>query len=163
MYLNYTDLIQESVEELACLEKRHRADPLADRLKMLRLLKSKAYRSRRPLAHLLGYSERQLQRWFDQYRQGGLKALIKRPGAGGSAERISPEAWKALESQMKAGEIARLNDAQRFLREHFTIGYSIGGLSHLFQRRKTKLKTGRPRNKKAQAAQQAAFKKTVSC
>jgi hypothetical protein len=39
--------------------------------------------------------------------------------------------------------------------------YSIGGLSDLFQRRKTKLKTGRRRNRRASTHEQEAFKKTV--
>lgn len=161
MYLNYTDLIEETPEQLTRLERARRGGPLADRLKMLRLLKAGAYRSRRALADVLGYSERQLQRWFDAYREGGLEALMVREEPSGRAEQITPEAWSALEAEMKAGCIAGLKDAQRFLRERFSIEYTIGGLSDLFRRRKTKLKTGRRRNKKASEAEQVAFKKPV--
>ena len=49
MYLNYAELIQEDPGELARLERRYRSGPLADRLKVLRLLKRRAYRSQ-PLA-----------------------------------------------------------------------------------------------------------------
>ena len=161
MYLNYTELIQEDPAELARLERRYRSGPLADRLKMLRLLKLGAYRSRRALSDVLGYSERHLQRWFNTYRTGGLAALLARERPSGRRERITPEAWAALEAEMKAGRVASLKEAQRMLEERFSIGYTIGGLSDLFRRRKTKLKTGRRRNKEASSEEQAAFKKPV--
>ena len=162
MYLRYQNLITESPDELARLERQHRRSPVADRFRMLRLLKSGAYRSRRALAQHLGYSERQLHRWFDTYRQGGAEALARYEHHTGSTERITPEALTALETAMKAGHVASLKQAQRFLAEHFSIDYSVGGLSNLFQRKKIKLKTGRRRHVKASAEQQEAFKKTVS-
>jgi len=161
MYLNYTDLIRESEDEIARLERQYRNGPVAARLKMLRLLKTGAYRSRRALSQVLGYGERQLQRWFDTYRKGGIQALLLRDRPSGRGEAITSEAWSALECEMKAGRIATLKDAQRFLEVHFLICYTIGGLSDLFRRRKTKLKTGRRRNKKASEQEQAAFKKSV--
>lgn len=161
MYLNYTELIQEDPGELARLERQHRSGSLADRLKMLRLLKSGAYRSRRALSDVLGYSERQLQRWFATYQRGGLPALVARERPSGRGERITPEAWAALEQEMKAGRVATLKEAQRFLEERFSTSYTIGGLSDLFRRRKTKLKTGRRRSKEASSQEQAAFKKSV--
>jgi len=53
MYLSYPNLISESPEELATLERRHRSSPISDRRKMLRLLKEGTYRSRRQLAGVL--------------------------------------------------------------------------------------------------------------
>lgn len=159
MYLSYPDLIEETASELAHLERKHRGSPLADRVKMLRLLKEGTYRSRRALSGVIGYSERQLGRWFEAYREGGLEALLERRSPGGSSERVTSEAWAALEQQMKAGKVARLRDAQAFLRERFSTSYTIGGLSDLFKRKKVKLKTGRPRHRKASEEEQAAFKK----
>ncbi len=61
---------------------------------------------------------------------------------------------------MRAGRIGGLRDAQIYLRDTWHIGYGIEARSKLFQRRKTKLKTGRPRHcKAASPADQAAFKK----
>jgi transposase len=162
MWIDYTKQIEESPSDLRKLEKK-RADSrsVADRLKMLQLLKEGACRSRSQVAKVLGYSERQLGSWFDTYRQEGLEALcqVGKPG-GGQSERVTPEAWKALIGQMKQGEIARLKDAQRFLAEQFEITYeSISGISRLFARHGVKLKTGRRRHHKADAAKQAAFKK----
>lgn len=161
MYLRYDELIAETPDQLAALERQHRRSPVADRFKMLRLLKSGAARSRRALAETLGYSERQLHRWFDAYREGGTEALARYDPATGSSERITAEALTALEAEMKAGEIATLKQAQHFLEERFAVPYSIGGLSELFRRKRIKLKTGRRRHVKASAGERGAWKKTV--
>lgn len=161
MWIDYTDEIEEPVEELRALEKR-RCDErsVADRLKMLRLLKSEQCRSRRQAAEVLGYSERQLGRWFETYRSEGLDGLTAVSAPGGREERVTPEAWEALREEMKAGRVTRLKDAQAFLQEQYSIAYeSESGLSRLFKRRGVKLKTGRPRHKDADAEAQAAFKK----
>ena len=70
-------------------------------------------------------------------------------------------ALAALEAEMKGGRIATLKQAQAFLIDRFEIGYSIGGLSALFRRKRIKLKTGRPRHAQASAEEQEAWKKTV--
>jgi transposase len=62
---------------------------------------------------------------------------------------------------MRAGAIGRLKDAQAYLRERWGLTYCLDGISKLFIRRKTKLKTGRPRHREAEAAAQAAFKKSL--
>jgi hypothetical protein len=49
-------------------------------------------------------------------------------------------------------------EAQTYLRDTWHIGYGIDAISKLFRRRRTKLKTGRPRHRNS-SAEQAAFKK----
>ena len=160
MYLDYPDLITQSPEELAHLQHTHRGQPTENRLKMLRLLKEGTFGSRRRLAPVLGYCQRQLKRWGDTYRNEGLEALLAYQGAGGSAERITDEAWAALEAEMKQGQIARLEDARRYLAQQWNVEYrGVSSISALFKRHKTKLKTGRRRHEKADAEAQAAFKK----
>lgn len=161
MWIDYTEEISESVDQLRTLEKKRSSErSVADRLKMLRLLKSGQCRSRRQAARLLGYSERQLSRWFQTYREEGLEGLCQVGSPGGLDERVTPEAWEALTERMEAGEIARLKDAQRFLEEEFGIEYeSVSGISRLFDRRGVKLKTGRRRHKDADPEAQETFKK----
>lgn len=161
MWIDYTEEITESVDELRALEKKRASQrSVADRLKMLRLLKSGQCRSQRQAADVLGYSRRQLGRWLNTYRAGGLEALCEVGSPGGKQERVTPEAWEALCEKMKAGEIARLKDAKTFLREEFGVEYkSESGISRLFQRHGVKLKTGRPRHRDADPEAQAAFKK----
>lgn len=162
MYLDYPNLIEEPARKLADLERSHRNRPTESRLKMLRLLKEGTYRSRRRLAEVLGYSERQLGRWFDAYREGSLEALLDRGRPGGSSEKVTDAAWEALEEKMKVGEIARLEEARSYLAEEHGIRYAgIQGVSMLFQRRGVKLKTGRRSNQQADPDEQAAFKKEI--
>lgn len=157
---NYPEMIAESSEELLEQEKRLRGSPLESRVKMLRLLKSGKYRSRRSLADVLGYSSRQFGRWWKTYQCGGLDALLEYHRPPGREERITKEALDALEEQMKQGNIARLEECRIFLAERYGIHYEgVSGLSRLFDRHQTKLKTGRHRHRKASEAQQEAFKK----
>ena len=160
MWIDYTRRIPESVSELAALERRLRGRPTADRVKMLRLLKSGAYRSRRALAPVLGYCERQLQRWWATHQAGGLPALLEYQPRGGQRERLPAQAWTALEAEMEAGRIARLKEAQAYLKEHWGITYHLSAVARLFRRRKVKLKTGRRRHRRASAQEQTAFKKS---
>lgn len=161
MWIDYAHRIRESVSELAAEERRLRGRPTEARVKMLRLLKSGAFRSRRALAPLLGYCERQLQRWWDAYQATGLEGLLDYQPRGGSQERLTPQAREALEGEMKAGRIARLKDAQAYLEECWGLSYSIAGLGRLFQRHKIKHKTGRRRHRRASEKEQKAFKKTL--
>lgn len=159
MWIDYTHQIRESPTQLARREKKWRGHPIADRIKMLRLLKSQAYRSRRALAQVLGYSERQLQRWWALYQAGGLTALLEQKPRGHRTEQLREPARKALEAQLSQGHIARLKDAQTYLRQQWAIRYHLSGLSRLFKRHQIKLKTGRRRHRRASSARQAAFKK----
>jgi transposase len=156
---NYPEMIAESPEELLQREKSLRGSPLESRVKMLRLLKNGRYRSRRSLAEVLGYSSRQLGRWWKSYRHGGLDALLEFHRPPGKEEYITEEALQALEEQMKQGNIARLEECRIFLAENFGIHYEgVSGLSRLFDRHQSKLKTGRRRHRKASQIQQEAFK-----
>ncbi len=136
MRTHYQDQIQESEEELERLERSLRGQALCDRVKMLRLLKSGAYDSRRMLAPTLGYSERQLQRWWKMYKKGGIDELLEEKAVGGSTERVTDEAWYALKAEMRCGNIKQLKEAQAFLEERFGIAYSsLQGLSDMIKRR----------------------------
>jgi len=160
MWIDYAERVPQSTPALLALERQLRGRPLTDRIKLLRLLKTRTVRSLRAAAPLLGYSERQLQRWWATYTTRGLDALVQRQPRPGRHEQVSPEAWTALAGEMRAGRIARLQEAQRYLREQWGVDYhSLNGISQLLKRHKTKRKTGRRRHRQANLAAQAAFKK----
>lgn len=161
MRIDYGVAIRETAAELAALERRRRHGAGADRVKLLRLLKGGRERSLRRAAAVLGYSERQAQRWWRLYAAGGLGALLTISPRLGPAERITPEAWAGLDAEMRAGRVARLKDAQAYLCERHGIGYSLNGVWELLRRRKAKPKTGRKRHAAADPAEQVAFKKSV--
>jgi len=161
MWIDYPNSIEESEQQLLEREKRLRGSALESRAKMLRLLKTGAYRSQLRLAEALGYDPRQLRRWWKIYKEeGGLEALLESKPRGGKKERLHQEALAALEERMKTGEISRLEEVRRFLGEHFGIHYEgVSGLSRLLKRHQIKPKTGRRRHREASEEEQASFKK----
>ena len=161
MWIDYRERISEGVEELARAERAVRGTAMADRVKLLRLLKAGEQRSLAGAAALLGYSERQAQRWWQCYSKGGLAVLAQPARRHGGRERVTAAAWQALEAKLRAGEVARLRDARDYLRAQWGIDYTVGGVSKLFQRRRVKRKTGRPQHRQADTAAQAAFKKSA--
>jgi transposase len=126
----------------------------------LRLLKTGEAQSRGRLVELLGYCERQLQRWWRLYQQGGLAALVRERPRGGRRERVTGEAWQRLTKELETGQLGELRGVQRYLWTRCGIRYrSLSGVSRLLKRHGVKLKTGRRRHRKASPEQQAAFKK----
>ena len=160
--IHYSRVIEEDPQELKELEKYHRYSHLFQRVRMLRLLKSEECRNLGEAAQALGYSWRQCQRWFQSYKEGGLKELLRsRVSERGRQELVTPEAFEDLEEAMKRGEIATIGHADEFLRERHGIEYAHpDGVGQLLRRRKAKLKTGRPRHEKTDPRKQEAFKKT---
>lgn len=160
MWIDYPAQIQESVDTLLAQERRLRMSAVADRVKMLRLLKSGRYRSQCQLAPLLGCSDRTLRRWWQLYQEQGLAGLIADRGGGGRPERMTAEAQQGLETAMQAGQIATLDQARSFLQQQFGIVYQgVSGLSRWCTRHRIKRKTGRRRHAHASEEAQGAFKK----
>ncbi len=161
MRIKYPKAIQESEEELTKLEQRLRGQKTADRVRMLRLLKSATVKSLKDCAPMVGYSVSQLTRWWERYRAEGLAGILKQQKPAGKASRLTPEAWAGLLQAMRAGRITTMQDARNYLEKEWGIVYKNGkSLWWLFKKHRVKWKTGRRRHKKANAEQQAAFKKT---
>ena len=72
MRIKYPKAIQESEEELTRLEQSLRGQKVADRVRVLRLLKSGTVKSLKDCAPPVGYSLSQLVRWSERYRAEGL-------------------------------------------------------------------------------------------
>ena len=109
---------------------------------------------------MVGYSLTQLTRWWECYRAEGLVGVLKQHKPVGKASRLTPEAWAGLLQAMRAGHIATMQDARDYLEREWGIRYKNGkSLWWLFKKHRVKWKTGRRRHKKANAEQQAAFKK----
>ena len=161
MRITYPKAIQESEEELTRREQSLRGQKVADRVRVLRLLKSGTVKSLKDCAPLVGYSVIQLTRWWERYRADGLAGMLKRQKPAGKASKLSPEAWAGLLQAMRAGRITTMQDARNYLEKEWGIVYKNGkSLWWLFKKHRVKWKTGRRRHKKANAEQQAAFKKT---
>lgn len=159
MHIAYPQVITETVEELRACEQHLRGTAAAPRVQMLRLLKSGEATNVPQVATLVGYSPRQIQRWWQTYRIAGLVALSRIYHPAGKPAQLTEEAWMGLQAELDAGRIGGQEEARRYLAERWGVHYqSIHGISYQFKRRKVKWKTGRRRHAKADAAAQAAFK-----
>jgi transposase len=159
----YALLIQEDVAQLQAAEKAARDKSRTDRVRLLRFLKEERVPGLVQAAAVLGYSVRTAERWWQPYGAGGLAALVAPPRRRGLVERLTPAAWAGLQAEMRAGHIGGLHEAQVSRRDTWHIDYGIDAVSKLFRRRKTKLKTGRPRHRKAaSAAEPAALKNELA-
>ncbi len=161
MYIAYPQVITETLEEIRDCEQRVRGGAAAPRVQMLRLLKSGEATNVPQVATLVGYSPRQIHRWWQTYRTVGLVTLMRVYHPAGKPAQLTEEAWAGLQVELEAGRIGGQEEARRYLAETWGVVYeSIHGISYQFKRHKVKWKTGRRRHVKADAAAQAAFKQS---
>lgn len=158
---DYPRIILEDDASLRQRETGVRGTAAAPRLQMLRLLKSGDARTLPQVAALIGYSPRQVERWWQTYRTQGLTALERVYHPAGKSAQLTEQAWAGLRVELEAGRIGGQEDARRYLAERWGVQYaSVNGISYQFKKRKVKWKTGRRRHAKADAAAQAAFQQT---
>jgi transposase len=153
--MSYIDLIRESEADLLDLERQLRGQLTAVRVQMLRLLKSGRVEDLQSCAPLLGYSPRQLSRWWRDYRTIGLEQLIVVPERPGRRSNMSAEAFTALTREIEADNLTQLSEVRDYLAEHWDIHYaSLNGVWHMLRSNKLKLKRKSRRKKPPAAPQQ---------
>jgi transposase len=158
MRIKYPEAIGESVEELTAHDHRCRGRKAAIRLRLFQVLTSGQAQNLDEAAALVGYSSSQVVRWWQRYRDGRLAALEHEPHHPGQPTRLTPEARADLHQAMRRGEVATLADARRYLRDHWGIAYqSINGVWWQLRQERTRKKTGRRRQVRANTEQQDAF------
>ncbi len=156
--MNYQETITESREQLLKLERQTKDLKARDRVRFIRLLKTAAATTQREAGALLGLQVRQSQRWWQQYREAGLRAMCQSNYAGG-ASKLDKERQQQFVERLEQDDIQTLEQARAFLQHQCGVSYTVGGVSHLCKRLKIKLKTGRPQNVKQNIAEMEEFKK----
>ena len=106
MGIDYTEVIVESGAQSGRCERRLRGQAKGARVRMLRLLKGGQATSLPACFPLVGYSLRQLRRWWAEYKESGLVGLIEEKPHPGKASKLSDAAYEALQVQMRLGKIA---------------------------------------------------------
>src|SRR5260370_42218400 len=101
MHICYQEVIAETGAALETLEQHWHGTRFADRVRMLRLLKSETAKTIPAYASLLGYSERQLLRWWACYKTGGLDALLEQHLHSGRPSRMTQQAWEQIDAAMQ--------------------------------------------------------------
>lgn len=157
-WMNYQAAISETSDYLIRLERETKDLKARDRLRFIRFLKSGQAATQEEAGALIGIKVRQSQRLWKQYREGGVSAMRQNHYQGGQAKLTGEQKAQLLE-RLKEDQIQSLEQARQFLLTQFNVGYTLGGVSHLFKQLKVKLKTGRPTNIKQDAAQKEEFEK----
>ncbi|MDO1450359.1 hypothetical protein Q0590_29050 [Rhodocytophaga aerolata] len=133
MYVNYQELISQSVEELRQLEQKQKEVVLLKRLQVLRLLKSGQAKNMEEAATLVGISAVQARRLWREYKRFGLDiALIcLKPGKNSRLKLTS--AALHIEARVTSGYFRSLKQVQEFLLKKYQVGYTQAGVWHLLK------------------------------
>jgi transposase len=149
---------------LAELQRLERAEKDANRAKRLRIiiLGMKGWTAP-AVAMAVGLTRRICQRWVHRYNEEGLAGLDDCRGREPQLP-LSPEQQEQVRQRLDAGPTAqdevctlRGKDVQRILAEEFHLLRSLAGVYHLLHRLGYSYLRPRPRHRKADPEQQAAF------
>jgi len=100
-------IIKESKEELQRMLKKVKRKEEYVRLKMLVLFKERPKMSYKEASELIGYSDRQLKRWWKKYKEGGIEGLleIKKRGRKEGVSEEKKRAVEDLKEEIRKGKI----------------------------------------------------------
>ncbi len=149
-------------EDEATLKERYLAEKESQRRTRLQAMwQLRQGKTTAEVAEIVGRHQRTIQEWVAWYRQGGLaKVLKQRQGEkGGKVSWLSQEQLEQLKAAAGEGEIHSIQDGMKWVKEHQGVSYSYWGMRSIFVRLGLKRKVPRPRNPKASAAVQEAWKK----
>ena len=117
-------------------------------------------RRSREVAAVRGVHERNVQRWVRWYRAGGLVEVPahRRQGTG-QRPRLTAAQQAQLRAQSATGAFRTAAAARRWVQATFGVSDRAGGMSDLLRRLRVHPQVPRPRNPKADAAGQEAWKR----
>jgi len=112
------------------------------------------------VAELIGKHPRTVQDWVAWYRKGGVAEVLRHRHGGhtGSEPRLTTEQENELKALAEKGEIRTVWEGVEWAKGQ-QVTYTYWGMRHVFERLKLKKKVPRPRNPKASAEEQEAWKK----
>ena len=112
------------------------------------------------VAELVGKHPRTIQDWVAWYRAGGVAEVLRHRhgGHGGKQPRLTSKQREELKELSEKGELRTVWDGVHWAEEQ-GVEYTYWGMRHVFERLKLKKKVPRPRNPKASAEEQEAWKK----
>lgn len=157
--IDFINLIEETVFELAAAEKSQSNARLRLRAQFLRLLKSGQVSKLKQVAAIVGITPKHASALWKKYRQAGLASYLTLNYKARVSRLSVPQQMKLLKKAESGFRSQR--EAIEYLREEFNCSYTQQGVSVLFERLKIKAKRARPVNVKADVAEQVEYKKTL--
>ena len=157
--LDYSELIKEPVSDLQKLERRQSEVLFRDRIRYLRVLKSGEAKTQKEASELVGISERQGQRHWQLYRQGGLLGILRPIPRPGAPTKLKEKEFEELDKRLESDDLQFLHEAVAYVKEQYKTDYTVSGMHYVFKRLKVKKKTGRPVNIRQDKEGMEDFKK----
>jgi len=149
-------------EDEATLKRRYldEKDP-QNRTRLQALWQLRRGRTTREVADVVGKHPRTVQDWIAWYRQGGLEEVLRHRhgGHGGKSSRLTTAQMDELKAAASAGQVRCIQDGVQWAQEQHGVSYTYWGMRGVFARLELRKKVPRPRNPKASAEQQEAWKK----
>jgi len=154
--------IAESAEYLEKSLKQAKSASQKERLQMLWWLKTGQLTQHQQLSERLGRSPATITRWLNQYRQGGLPALLLVKTAPGAPAKIQGEALEKLQQRLNSPEGFRSYGAiVEWLDQECGLKLKYDTVNRFVrQKLKAKLKVPRPVSAKQAPEAVATFQKT---
>jgi transposase len=154
--------IVESTEYLEKSLRQAGTGSQKERLQMLWWLKSGQVSQHQELAQRLGRNPCTITRWLQNYRQGGLAALLETKSAPGKVAQIQGEALHRLQERLNQPQgFQSYGEIQQWLQQELgmTVKYKTVHQTVRY-RLKAKLKVPRPRSLEQDEQSVSLFKKT---
>ncbi len=149
---------EDTTEELKAAYRRERDIELRTRLHGLWLLRSGRRLS--SVAATVGVHYRTVQTWVAWYREGGVPEVVShRMGGKGQEPFLSDEAQVEVVEEVATGRFRTAGEIRDWIAEQYGVTYKIGGIYSLMHRLRCAPKVPRPIHAKADAEQQASWKK----
>jgi putative transposase len=150
---------QEDEAELYRLYRQERNGQRKTRLQALWLLRQG--KTLQQASQVLGLSSRNLYRWLDWYRQGGLSQVLSRQHGGDHGEKgfLNNEQKEALIAQAEQQGFATAHEAGGWMEKELGVHYAPDSVWFVLVRLGLKKKVPRPRSLKTSPQAQAAWKK----
>jgi transposase len=158
--LDYTQLIQESEEELKQQERQQTKSYYKDRVRFIRYLKTGVVSSQIQSGELIGLKGRQSQNLWKIYQSEGLAGLLRERKPTYLGKMSTVEQSRLLQ-RLDNDDVMTQKQVQAYIQAEMGKRYTQAGIHYLFKRLKVKLKTGRPVNIRKDQVGEAAFKKNA--
>jgi len=157
-------VIKESYNELDKALRANRGTRRAVRIKVLKILKSKNYKSHDWIASKLGIGSRSIERWIATYAKEGLSGLCKEETRQKPSVKITPQMHRELEKLVTdpSSPLLGYQDAVRYLEMTFNKKVNYHTLRNYLRKHfGTKLKVPRKSHYRKDNEAVQAFLKTT--
>jgi transposase len=155
-HLKRPDLAQAVAHELrACKDTKSQ-----QRLLAARMAASGQFTAAQ-IAEQNGISRRRFFDWMNALKAGGLAGLLQREHGGGAPARVSGSALAELQAGLRQGRWKRAKEIQHWLRERHAVKFKLPGIYYWLGKLGGVLKVPRKTHAQKDAAQAAAFQRTL--